>query len=186
MATKKVTETKEIKPAKKTAVPKTKAAPVKEQKKPAQTKKAKVVTIKPKKEPEVIELPTMETFPSLRKGSKEPGYITLLQTNLKNRGYYEGKVDGNFGDKTEKAVMEFQKDLKKPLNGTVGPKTWEALQKSDLKRAKPQAVQQQPALQPQPQSPTGIGTRVLIEGLSKFQAELLVKLFAGHVECRIL
>ena len=139
----------------------------------------KPYTVKKKpaaKEPEVIELPTMAQFPSIRKGSKETGYITLLQTNLKNRGYYDGNVDGDYGPETEKAVMEFQKDLKKPMNGSVGPKTWEALQKSDAKRVKPQPVQ----------VPTGIGTRVLIEGLSKFQAELLVKLFAGHVECRIL
>jgi peptidoglycan hydrolase-like protein with peptidoglycan-binding domain len=180
MVTKKTTENK---PAKKNATPKAKIAPVKEQKKPAPKAEKKVVSIKPKKEPEVIELPSINTFPSIRKGSRETGYITLLQTNLKNRGYYDGKVDGEFGDKTEQAVMEFQKDLKKPLNGTVGSKTWEALQKSDLARVKlqPVAIPVQPVVQqPAP------GYKVVVEGLTRYQADLLVKLLQGHTECRII
>lgn len=161
--------------------PAARSTPVKKQDK-AKKAEPKKVTKKPtQKEPEILEAPTMDQFPSLKKGSNETGPITFLQANLKQRGFYKGSIDGNFGPNTEKAVIEFQKALDKPVSGTVGPKTWEALQKSDV-RAKVAA----PVAAPQPQQQTGPGTRVLIEGLSKFQAELLVKLLSGHTECRIL
>ena len=175
------------------AAPKTKAAPVKEQKKPAPkaTKQAKtakapvttkkVIPLKPKKEPEVIELPSIGTFPTLKKGTKETGYVTLLQTNLKNRGYYEGNVDGKFGPKTEQAVMDFQKDCKKPLNGSVGPKTWELLNNSTVMKVKPQPVIPAPVPAPAPAP----GYKVIVEGLTKYQADLLIKLLQGHTECHI-
>ena len=132
----------------------------------------------------VAALPEMKDFPTIRKGSKETGYITLLQTNLKNRGYYDGPVDGKFGDRTEKAVMDFQKDLKKPLNGSVGPKTWEALQESTMVKISAST----PTADIYGMSATsGVpGVKVLIEGLTRYQADLLVKLFQGHTECRIL
>lgn len=165
-----------------TKKPAARPTPVKKQDK-AKKAEAKKATKKPTpKEPEILEAPTINNFPSLKKGSNETGPITFLQANLKQRGFYKGPIDGNFGPNTEKAVIEFQKALDKPVSGTVGPKTWEALQKSDV-RAKVVAA---PAMEAQPQQQTGPGTRVLIEGLSKFQAELLVKLLSGHTECRIL
>ncbi|MBR4767581.1 MAG: peptidoglycan-binding protein [Lachnospiraceae bacterium] len=159
-----------------------KKATVKTEVKKAPAKKAPVKKEPAKKRSTIqdpIELPTMTTFPTVKKGDSN-GYVTLLQTNLQNRGYYSGKVDGKFGDKTEKAVLEFQKDLKKPLNGSVGPKTWEALQKSNVvkvseKKETPSQVQ-----------PSSTGVKILIEGLSRYQADLLVKLLSGHTECRIL
>lgn len=151
---------------------------------PAKKQPAKV-TKRQVKEPEILEAPTINNFPSLKKGSNETGPITFLQANLKQRGFYKGPIDGNFGPNTEKAVIEFQKALDKPVSGTVGPKTWEALQKSDV-RAKVVTPVAAPQPQPQQQAGSAAGTRVLIEGLSKFQAELLVKLLSGHTECRIL
>lgn len=134
-------------------------------------------------------LPEMKNFPTIKKGSKESGYITLIQTNLKNRGYFEGKVDGKFGDKTEQAVMEFQKDLGKPVSGSVGPKTWEQLGKSTV--VKINAQPKQPPIEPiikagESQPANNQNCSVVIEGLTKYQADLLIKLFQGHTECRIL
>ena len=134
-------------------------------------------------------LPEMKNFPSVKKGSKETGYITLLQTNLKNRGYYDGKVDGKFGPKTEQAVMDFQKDLGKPISGSVGPKTWEQLEKSTVVRIKQpvQPLPTDPVMTYQKQEPaSNQGCRVLIEGLTRYQADLLIKLLQGHTDCRIL
>lgn len=170
----------ETKTAKTSAAKKTKAAPVKEEKKqttktrpvkPATANKAKVQT---------ANLPTMDTFPSVKKGDNN-GYVTLLQTNLKNRGYYEGKVDGKFGDKTEKALNEFQKDAKKPQNATVGGKTWALLQKSTIVKLK--AEPPKADIQPQQPSP---GVSVVVEGLTRYQADLLVKLFQGNTACHII
>lgn len=166
-----------------TKKPAARPTPVKKQDKAKKAEAKKVIKKPTQKEPEILEAPTINNFPSLKKGSNETGPITFLQANLKQRGFYKGPIDGNFGPNTEKAVIEFQKALDKPVSGTVGPKTWEALQKSDV-RAKVVA----PVMAPQPQQQVGsaAGTRVLIEGLSKFQAELLVKLLSGHTECRIL
>ena len=167
----KKTETKTVKAS---AAKKTKAAPVKEEKKQV----TKTRPVKPKTQS--ANLPTMDTFPSVKKGDSN-GYVTLLQTNLKNRGYYEGKVDGKFGDKTEKALNEFQKDAKKPQNATVGGKTWALLQKSTIVKLK--AEPPKADIQPQQPSP---GVSVVIEGLTRYQADLLVKLFQGNTSCHIV
>lgn len=47
----------------------------------------------------------------LKKGMKEelPGEITQLQAFLQNKGFYTGKQDGVYGDKTEAAVKKYQK-----------------------------------------------------------------------------
>ena len=130
----------------------------------------------------VATTPSVDNFPSVRKGDKG-GFVTLVQTNLMNRGYDIGKegVDGKFGEKTLKALKEFQKDTGMPVpNGIVGPKTWERLMKSNVVKvrpAEPKPVQQQAS--------SG-GVRVVIEGLSRYQADLLIKLLQGHTECRII
>lgn len=53
--------------------------------------------------------------------------VTQLQTDLKQLGYYYGSITGNFGDKTEDAVKEFQKDKRLPADGVAGSKTLAAV-----------------------------------------------------------
>lgn len=156
-------------------------------------KKMAVKKIKRKAMPDT---PVMTEFPSVRKGSKETGYITMLQTILKNRGYDVGEegVDGKFGPKTEKAVKEFQKDLGYSIpNGIVGPKMWKALQESKVVRITKAAPAEHPITETAaPVTPVSVSTapatkhRVLIDGLTKYQAELLVMLLKGSTDCRIL
>ena len=169
--------------------------PVKDEKKVTKTRPVKPKEAKPvaEKKPSVkavkkpIETPTMDSFPSIKKGD-ENGYVTLLQTNLKNRGYYDGPVDAKFGDRTEKALNDFQKDAKKPQNSIVGAKTWELLQKSTVVKIKPEP----PKADIQPQQVRGIseqpkaGVSVIVEGLTRYQADLLVKLFQGNTVCHIV
>ena len=71
-----------------------------------------------------------EQLPTLRKGDKGQ-YVTLLQTKLKNKGYDLGRygVDGDFGSATLAAVKAFQGDNGLTVDGVVGKKTWEALEK---------------------------------------------------------
>ncbi len=52
-----------------------------------------------------------------------------IQQALKNAGFYEGKVDGDIGPKTKKAVEAFQAQNGLKADGKVGPKTWAALLK---------------------------------------------------------
>ena len=50
-----------------------------------------------------------------------------IQQALKVAGFYSGKIDGNIGPKTKKAIEEFQAQNGLKADGKVGAKTWEAL-----------------------------------------------------------
>ena len=82
------------------------------------------------------EIPTPEpvpvTKPTLRKGSSGT-YVTLLQTQLIQRGYSCGSkgADGKYGDCTVKAVKAFQADSGLKQDGITGPATWAALDSTE-------------------------------------------------------
>lgn len=59
-------------------------------------------------------------------GSRGPD-VELLQMGLNRAGFNSGKVDGIFGDKTLTALKNFQRFFKLPVDGTVGPRTWNVL-----------------------------------------------------------
>ena len=63
---------------------------------------------------------------SLFHGSKGD-LVTELQKMLSELGHYLGLVDGDFGPKTRKAVVDFQNTKKLEVDGIVGPITWGAL-----------------------------------------------------------
>jgi peptidoglycan hydrolase-like protein with peptidoglycan-binding domain len=50
-----------------------------------------------------------------------------VQQALKNAGIYDGKVDGNIGPKTKKAIEAFQTKNGLKADGKIGRKTWKAL-----------------------------------------------------------
>ena len=50
-----------------------------------------------------------------------------IQQALKSAGFYTGKVDGNIGPKTKRAIEEFQSKNGLKADGKVGPRTWKAL-----------------------------------------------------------
>ena len=50
-----------------------------------------------------------------------------IQQALKNAGLYNGKVDGDIGPRTKKAIEAFQSKNGLKADGKVGPKTWKAL-----------------------------------------------------------
>lgn len=64
----------------------------------------------------------------LRYGSKGPE-VTQLQQALKQAGFYEGELDGDFGKRTTAAVLNYQTATFGPQSddGIVGPITAEAL-----------------------------------------------------------
>lgn len=80
--------------------------------------------IRPKYKEEKKEL---KSLPLLKKGNRGDA-VTALQLLLQLRGVVKfGKIDGIFGDKTEKSVKEFQKLVGIYPDGMVGAKTWPAL-----------------------------------------------------------
>jgi len=53
--------------------------------------------------------------------------VLALQQRLLDLGFKVGKVDGRFGEQTERAVREFQRNVGVPADGTCGPATLKAL-----------------------------------------------------------
>jgi len=56
--------------------------------------------------------------------------VKTVQEALKQLGFQPGPVDGEFGAKTETAVIHFQEDHALYADGIVGPTTWAALQQA--------------------------------------------------------
>ncbi|MBI3314881.1 MAG: peptidoglycan-binding protein [Candidatus Omnitrophica bacterium] len=70
-----------------------------------------------------------------------------IQQALKNSGFYAGKVDGDLGPKTKKAIEAFQSQNGLKADGKVGPKTWRLLSahlNSASEVANPSAAEQGP------------------------------------------
>ena len=57
------------------------------------------------------------------------GYVKWVQYQLQKKGYYKDRIDGFFGPVTEEAVKKFQRDNGLEVDGSVGPKTRDALAK---------------------------------------------------------
>jgi len=64
----------------------------------------------------------------LRMGAMGP-VVGQMQRALEATGYPVGKIDGNFGLKTLRAVIAFQKDHQLPVDGVVAANTWMMMEK---------------------------------------------------------
>jgi hypothetical protein len=80
--------------------------------------------VKPRK-PSTEENRLGDKMLTLKRGSKGTD-VRRLQGLLTANGY-KTTIDGIFGEQTEKKVKEFQSKHAKPVDGIVGPKTWNAL-----------------------------------------------------------
>ncbi|NHU86431.1 peptidoglycan DD-metalloendopeptidase family protein [Kocuria sp. JC486] len=70
--------------------------------------------------------PSSSSYPTIKQGASGPA-VTQLQQLLTARGHAVA-VDGKFGPATDSAVRSFQKKIGTTQDGTVGPKTWGALE----------------------------------------------------------
>ncbi|MFB4163276.1 peptidoglycan-binding protein [Alteribacillus sp. JSM 102045] len=68
-----------------------------------------------------------DTFKVLASGDKNSD-VSLLQSQLKDLGYYNNDITGIFGPITEEAVRKFQKNNGLQADGLAGPKTLNTLQ----------------------------------------------------------
>jgi GH25 family lysozyme M1 (1,4-beta-N-acetylmuramidase) len=74
--------------------------------------------------------------PVARRGSGARGqkwFVKKLQRRLRRHGY-EIFVSGRFGEKTEKAVKDFQRERLLKADGIVGARTWRELRKKPAKK----------------------------------------------------
>nr|WP_291257822.1 spore cortex-lytic enzyme [Flavonifractor sp.] len=74
----------------------------------------------------VISLAQQAQAATYRQGSTGE-QVRIIQTKLKNWGYYDGAVDGIFGSGTAEAVRYFQQKNGLTADGIVGPATLKAL-----------------------------------------------------------
>lgn len=65
-------------------------------------------------------------YPTIRRGIKGH-FVKELQTLMGEIGFFSGKNDGDFGPRTEEAVIAFQSQNGLVADGVVGSKTWHAL-----------------------------------------------------------
>ena len=62
--------------------------------------------------------------------------VKMVQTALKNAGYFQDEVDGKMGRKTRLAIKEFQKANNLHADGRVGKNTWMVLKEYVEKKVK--------------------------------------------------
>ena len=74
----------------------------------------------------VISLAQQAQAATYRQGSTGE-QVRIIQTRLKNWGYYDGAVDGIFGSGTAEAVQYFQRKNGLTADGIAGPATLKAL-----------------------------------------------------------
>ena len=61
--------------------------------------------------------------PVLKRGSPRTEDVKTLQARLQDLGYYTGEIDGQFGNGTEEAVIDFQRANGLEADGIVGEET---------------------------------------------------------------
>ena len=71
-------------------------------------------------------------LPALPRRGSRGEEVKQIQTVLKDRKLYEGNIDGIYGSQTEKAVIQFQKQMGLTPDGIVGPKTLSAMGLGDV------------------------------------------------------
>ncbi len=76
------------------------------------------------------------TFVTLLVGSKGAA-VSQAQQMLKDKGYYQGRIDGDFGVGTRDAVAAFQRSNGLSIDGKVGEQTWQKLQAPAIATAPP-------------------------------------------------
>lgn len=68
-------------------------------------------------------VPVSEQAPAVETSVTAPT-VNEIQQALKGANLYTGKVDGDLGPKTKKAIRDFQEQNGLTVDGKVGPKTW--------------------------------------------------------------
>jgi peptidoglycan hydrolase-like protein with peptidoglycan-binding domain len=69
-----------------------------------------------------------ETHDALK--GKGASIVASVQTTLQTYGYYDGEIDGEYGDSTTEAVKALQTDLGVTADGKIGPETIDAFNKA--------------------------------------------------------
>ncbi|MEO1622008.1 MAG: peptidoglycan-binding domain-containing protein [Cyanobacteria bacterium J06632_3] len=71
--------------------------------------------------------PAVPSGPPILRPNAEGAAVAQLQRELQELGYYNGPIDGGYGELTKAAVEQFQADQQLVVDAIVGPSTWDAL-----------------------------------------------------------
>jgi peptidoglycan hydrolase-like protein with peptidoglycan-binding domain len=74
----------------------------------------------------MTDLPPLSAGESLRPGDAND-HVLALQQCLADHGYFHDSTDGVFGESTEAAVRDFQRERGLVDDGVVGERTWESV-----------------------------------------------------------
>ncbi len=77
------------------------------------------------------------TVPPNPQQSAPDGKIEILQTKLKQLGYYDGLIDGLYGSGTKAAISKFQAAVGLTADGIANDATWERLQAEPAEKPSP-------------------------------------------------
>lgn len=80
--------------------------------------------------------------PTLSKGDDNSGWVQYLQQVMQHVGYWNGAVDGTFGDDLEQAVQTLQTGNGLPQSGVVDTDTWSLLDRLQQPPAAAESDQQ--------------------------------------------
>ena len=84
----------------------------------------------------VVPTASSQGLPTLLSGSKGSA-VAQAQQLLKDKGYYQGRIDGDFGMGTRDAIAAFQRANGLTVDGKVGEQTWKKLQAPAIADATP-------------------------------------------------
>lgn len=84
----------------------------------------------------VVPTASSQGLPTLLPGSKGSA-VAQAQQLLKDKGYYQGRIDGDFGMGTRDAIAAFQRANGLTVDGKVGEQTWKKLQAPAIADATP-------------------------------------------------
>ncbi len=78
-------------------------------------------------EPIAEQAPEGPPGPPILRAEIEGPAVSQLQKELTTLGYYQGEINGRYGESTQAAVKSFQSDSGLVVDAIVGPSTWDAL-----------------------------------------------------------
>ena len=87
------------------------------------------------------------SYKKLKKGSRGAA-VKALQTELKNQGYYSGRIDGIYGKGTVNAVKAFQRKNGLKADGIAGPQTQTKLYANAVSSGTSAQTEATPAAEP--------------------------------------
>ena len=102
----------------------------------------------------VVPTASSQGLPTLLPGSKGSA-VAQAQQLLKDKGYYQGRIDGDFGTGTRDAIAAFQRANGLTIDGKVGEQTWKKLQAPAIADVTPPVTVVE-IVRPSPPTPTPV------------------------------